>query len=94
MITNCYERGRTCALIHYKLANSLGSTVGVAPRGEEWSHGTNFNSYPKRPSSTEPGDPVSSIIRKDRIDKEFDFADTMKNPGPGATGEYGQEVKG
>lgn len=88
MITNAHARGRLEALRRFKLAGPMGADVGVAPRGDEQSHGTEAVPYtPKNPSA--PDGQVPSMPDWLWQLSEYDSL------APGrADGTFGEEVIG
>jgi hypothetical protein len=104
MLKTAYNRGVQAAFTRYKIAiplssNGLGADYGVAPKGEEMSHGTERNTYPtKGGDNASVVDPQYNTTSKEHgKDYGSDFLWNISNYddwAPGATGEYGQEVIG
>jgi hypothetical protein len=83
------NQGAYAALVRFKLSSALGANLGVMPRGDEQSHGTERHQYPARsPASAPDGqDP-------DMPDWLWTVSD-VDHLAPGrANGTYGQEVIG
>ncbi len=89
MLAHAYDQGRRTALARFKLSGAMGASPGVAPRGDEQSHGTYRHQYPARspvspPNSQDPNMP----------DWLWNISD-INHLAPGrADGTYGQEVVG
>jgi hypothetical protein len=99
MLREDYNSGVGAALARFKLADgTLGADYGVAPRGEEQSHGTRLNEYPlRRGDNSAPGDAYQFTSRAHGKDYGSDFLWNISKYdrwAPGATGEWGQEVIG
>lgn len=76
-------------LARFKLGSSMGANIGVQPRGDELSHGTERFQYPSRsPSSTPDGQDPGMSSRLWNISDVDHLA-----PGR-ADGSFGQEVIG
>lgn len=72
-----------------KTSGALGADVGVAPSGDEQSHGTQRNQYPARSPATDPNGQDPNMT-----DWLWDISD-IDHLAPGrADGTYGQEVIG
>lgn len=83
------RNGVASALARFKLSGVLGAPPGVAPRGEERSHGTERHQYPSRsPSET----PLSQD--PDMPDRLWNISDISRLAPGRADGTYGQEVIG
>lgn len=83
------KRGAQSALARFKLAGPMGANVGVAPRGDEQSHGTTRVQYPIRTPGSDPDgqDPdMSSWL--------WDVSDIDRLAPGRADGSFGQEVIG
>jgi hypothetical protein len=94
-----YNAGVRAALAQFKLAEgTLGADYGVAPSGEEQSHGTRLNEYPLRHASNpQLGSDYQFTTRSHGKDYGTDFLWNLSEYdklAPGATGEFGQEVIG
>lgn len=88
-VKKAFENGHRAALTRFKLSNAMGANPGVAPQGDEQSHGTERHQYPTRsPASIPDGqDP-------DMPDWLWNISD-IDHLAPGrADGTYGQEVIG
>ncbi|SRR6266542_93220 len=99
MLRPSYSRGVAAALRRYKLADgTLGADYGVAPRGDEQSHGTRLNQYPTRGASNPSlGSEQQFTTNAHGKDYGTDFLwnlTSYDHLAPGATGEFGQEVIG
>lgn len=83
------RRGAHSALVRFKLAGPMGADIGVQPRGDEQSHGTERLQYLTRSPATDPDgqDPdMSSWL--------WNISD-VDHLAPGRTdGSFGQEVIG
>lgn len=95
MLRNAYNSGMAAALARFKLAvdirpGTLGGDTGVAPTGEEQSHGTQLNAYPTRPG----GAPTPSAPDKEHNSDFLWGISNYDNWAPGAVGEWGQETIG
>lgn len=95
MLRNAYNSGVTAALSRFKLAldvspGVMGADPGVAPRGDEQSHGTTLLPYPFK---TSPHDPSVQPAKNQGTDFLWNLS-TYDKLGPGMTGEWGQEVIG
>lgn len=91
-----YTRGAHAALVHFKLANSMGADAGVAPQGTEVSHGTERIQYAKRqtPNDGVPAQAAGSAVAN-MPDWLWDNFTSYDQIAPGrADGSYGQEVIG
>lgn len=89
MLKQAHNQGVQAALARFKLSDAMGAPPGVAPRGDEQSHGTERHEYPARsPTSAPDGqDP-------DMPDWLWNISD-IDHLAPGrADGTYGQEVIG
>lgn len=81
--------GTRAALARFKLAGSMGADVGVAPRGDEQSHGTERVQYPARAPGSDPDGQDPSMSSR-----LWDVSD-VDHLAPGrADGSFGQEVIG
>lgn len=81
-----YRAGRTAALDVSKTAGTLGADYGVAPRGEETSHGSSAIPYPER-RNDDGTDPDMSQWLWDMFGRDKE--------APGSTdGQYGAETVG
>jgi hypothetical protein len=88
-LRGAHRDGVASALSRFKLSGALGAPPGVAPRGDEQSHGTDRHQYPARSPASTP----------DSQDPDMpDWLWTVSDVGhlaPGrADGTYGQEVIG
>lgn len=81
--------GVTRALARFKLASALGAPPGVAPRGEEHSHGTGRHQYPPRSPSMAPASQDPNMP-----DRLWNMSDISRLAPGRADGTYGQEVIG
>ena len=86
LLEEARAKGAAAAIAHFKLADTMGADYGVAPSGDEQSHGTDTVTYaPSR--GHENQDP-------NMPDWLFDlFATDRQGPG-GAGGQYGTETIG
>jgi hypothetical protein len=89
-----YARGTRAAFA--KFANAMGADAGVAPKGDEVSHGTDRIPYARRET---PGDGASAAsagaARANMPDWLWDHFTTYDQIAPGrADGTFGQEVIG
>ena len=78
-----YDKGKKAAFARFKLAETMGADYGVAPRGEEQSHGTAEIPYQGRGQTTDP----------DMSQWLWDIFGEGRE-APGAVGEYGTETIG
>jgi hypothetical protein len=89
VLAHAHNQGRQAALAQFKLGNSMGADIGVQPRGDELSHGTERFQYPARSPASSPDnqDPdMSSWL--------WNISD-IDHLAPGrADGSFGQEVIG
>lgn len=89
MLARAHNQGKLAALARFKLAGPMGADVGVQPRGDELSHGTERLQYPARSPASDPDgqDPnMSSWL--------WNISD-IDHLAPGrADGTFGQEVIG
>ncbi len=89
MLKQARNQGVRAALARFKLSGAMGAPPGVAPRGDEQSHGTERHQYPARSPASDPNnqDP-------DMSDWLWTVSD-VNHLAPGrADGTYGQEVIG
>ncbi len=96
MLRLAHNRGVHEALVHFKLANSMGADAGVQPTGDEVSHGTERIPYAKRqtPSDGNPAQTAGSAV-SNMPDWLWNNFTTYDQIAPGrADGSYGQEVIG
>jgi hypothetical protein len=98
MLRETYRSGIAAALARFKLAEgTLGADYGVAPKGEETSHGTLLNPYPmqrgQNPQLGEGYQPGSGAHGNYGTDFLWNLS-KYDGQAPGATGEFGQEVIG
>lgn len=88
-LAQAWRQGTRSALARFKLAGPMGADIGVQPRGDEQSHGTERLQYPARPPTSDPDgqDPdMSSWL--------WNISD-IDHLAPGrADGSFGQEVIG
>lgn len=83
------RNGVLSALTRFKLSGALGASPGVAPRGDEQSHGTDRHQYPARPPTSDPNNQDPNMP-----DWLWTVSD-INHLAPGrADGTYGQEVIG
>jgi hypothetical protein len=99
MFQSAFDAGFSAALRRFKLADgTLGADYGVAPSGEEQSHGPRLNEYPlRRGSNPQLGSDYQFTTRSHGKDYGTDFLWNLSEYdklAPGATGEFGQEVIG
>jgi hypothetical protein len=81
--------GVASALARFKLSGAMGASPGVAPRGDEQSHGTERLQYPSRSPASAPGGQDPNMP-----DWLWNVSD-VDHLAPGrADGTYGQEVIG
>ena len=87
-----YNSGAMAALAHFKIAETvLGASPGVAPRGDEVSHGTDRIPYANLDS---PHDEQTDALAKAKVDSLWNISD-YDHWAPGTSGgSYGQEVIG
>ena len=91
-----YTRGAIAAMVHFKLANSMGADAGVQPAGDEVSHGTDRIPYAKRqtPNDGVPAQAAGSAV-SNMSDWLWDNFTTYDQIAPGrADVTFGQEVIG
>jgi hypothetical protein len=104
MLKSAYNYGVKAACERYKIAIPLsgapmGADYGVAPRGEETSHGTERTVYPPTGGRNPPTDDPNYNATTDSHGHGRD-ADALWNiseynrHAPGYSGEWGQEVIG
>jgi hypothetical protein len=90
LLKNAHHRGTAAALQRFKLAGPMGADVGVMPKGDEQSHGTDRVQYARRDPTSVPNgqDPNMSAWLWDNFT-------TYDNIAPGrADGTFGQETIG
>lgn len=89
MLLHAHNQGQRTALKRFKLAGPMGANIGIQPRGDEQSHGTERLPYPARSPTSDPDgqDPnMSSGL--------WNMSD-IDHLAPGrADGSFGQEVIG
>lgn len=87
MIARAHQAGRDAALRRFKIAGPMGADYGVAPRGDEQSHGSADTAYAPR-APTDPSQPPTSMSDWLWAMSEHDRL------APGAASEYGSETIG
>lgn len=95
MLRRAYNSGMAAALARFKLAvdirpGTLGGDTGVAPRGNEQSHGTQLNAYPPQLGGSMAPTAVDGQHNSDALWNISHY----DNLAPGAVGEWGQETIG
>jgi hypothetical protein len=87
-LRGAYMRGANAAAAHFKIAGPMGADIGVQPKGDEVSHGTERTQYPAQREGT-------TAARANMPDWLWDAFTTYDQIAPGrADGSYGQEVIG
>lgn len=95
-VKKAFEAGRLAALTHFKLAGPMGADIGVQPKGDEVSHGTERVPYAARETPSD-GAPTldGSEAGANMPDWLWDNFTTYDRAAPGrADGTFGQEVIG
>lgn len=95
-LREAHARGGKAAFAHFKIAGPGGADMGVQPKGDEVSHGTERVQYAKRET---PGDGASAVEAGSAVsnmpDWLWDTFTTYDHTAPGrADGTWGQEVIG